>query len=84
MKHHPPAHHVDFRAEYLTRVKNLADARCMKIKRQTKISRSKNAKLQECVSLAGLQDLDWQILAKEKIQILHVKGFQSNNKLKFT
>jgi hypothetical protein len=36
------------------------------------------------VSLARLRDLDKQILAMEKIQILHVKGFQSNNKLEFT
>jgi hypothetical protein len=74
-KHHPLAHHVNVRAEFLTRVKDLAEARHMQIKRQTKISSNKNAKLQGCVSLAKLQDLDKQILAKEKIQILHVKGF---------
>jgi hypothetical protein len=56
-KHHPPTHHVNVRAEFLTRVKDLAEARHMKIKRQTKIS-SKNAKLQGCICLARLQDLD--------------------------
>jgi hypothetical protein len=30
-KHHPPTHHVNVRAEFLTRVKDLAEARCMKI-----------------------------------------------------
>jgi hypothetical protein len=57
-KHHPPAHHVNVRAEFLTRVKDLAEASHMKIERQTKISSNKNAKLQGCVSLARLQDLD--------------------------
>jgi hypothetical protein len=57
MKHHPPAHHVNVRAEFLTRVKDLAEARCMKVEGQTKISSSKSAKLQGCVSLASLQDL---------------------------
>jgi hypothetical protein len=83
-KHHPPAHHVNVRAEFLIRVKDLAEARRMKIKRQTKISSSKNAKLQGCVSLARLQDLDHQILAKEKTQILHVGGFRSIKKIEFT
>jgi hypothetical protein len=57
-KHQPPAHHVNVRAEFLTRVKNLAEASHMKIERQTKISSNKNAKLQGCVNLARLQDLD--------------------------
>ncbi len=66
-KHHPLAHHVNVRAEFLTKVKDLAEARHMQIKRQTKISSDKNAKLQGCVSLAKLQDLDKQILAKVSI-----------------
>ena len=37
-KHHPPAHHVNVRAEFLTRVKDIAETRHMKIERQTKIS----------------------------------------------
>jgi hypothetical protein len=57
-KHHPPAHHVNVRAEFLTRVKDIAETRHMKIERQTKISSNKNAKQQGCVSLARLQDLD--------------------------
>jgi hypothetical protein len=47
LKHHPPAHHVNVRAEFLTRVKDLVEARHMNIERQTKIS-SKNAKQQGC------------------------------------
>ncbi len=35
-KHHPPAHHVNVRGGFLTRVKDLAEARCTKIERQTK------------------------------------------------
>jgi hypothetical protein len=42
-KHHTPAHHVNVRAEFLTRVKDLAEAR------QTKKSSDKIATLQECV-----------------------------------
>ncbi len=38
MKHHPPAHHVNVRAEFLTRIKDLAEVRCMKINRQIKTS----------------------------------------------
>ncbi len=30
-KHHPPAHHVNMRAEYLTRVNDLADIRHTKL-----------------------------------------------------
>jgi hypothetical protein len=56
-KHHPPAHHVNVRGKFLTRVKDLAEARCTKIKRQTKTLSSKPAKLQGCVSLARLGDL---------------------------
>jgi hypothetical protein len=40
-KHHSPAHHVNVRAEFLTKVKDLADARHMKIETQTKISSNK-------------------------------------------
>ncbi len=57
-KHHPPAHHINVRAEFLMKVKDLADARHIKIERQTKISSNKNTKLQGCVSLARLRDLD--------------------------
>jgi hypothetical protein len=48
---------VNVRAKFLTRVKDLAEARCTKIKRQTKTSSSKPAKLHGCVSQAILQDL---------------------------
>jgi hypothetical protein len=27
-KHHPPAHHINVRSEFLARVKDLAEARC--------------------------------------------------------
>jgi hypothetical protein len=35
-KHHPPAHHVNVRSDFLTRVKDLAEARHMKIERQNR------------------------------------------------
>jgi hypothetical protein len=35
-KHHPPAHHVNVRAEFLTRVKDLAEARSQREQGQTK------------------------------------------------
>jgi hypothetical protein len=56
-KHHPPVHHVNIRGKFLTRVKDLAVARCTKIERQTKTLSSKPAKLQGCVSLARLGDI---------------------------
>ncbi len=56
-KHHLPAHHVNVRGKFLTRVKDLAEARCTKIERQTKLLSSKPAKLQGCVNLARLGDL---------------------------
>jgi hypothetical protein len=56
-KHHPPAHHVNVRAEFLTRVKDLAEARRMKHECQTKTSNNKIATLQGCVRKASLQEL---------------------------
>jgi hypothetical protein len=60
-KHHAPAHHVNVRAEFLTRVKDLAEAR------QTKKSSDKIATLQGCVRQASLRELAQQILARGKI-----------------
>jgi hypothetical protein len=84
-KHHPPAHHVNVRAEFLTRVKDLSEARRTKNEGQTKISSNKIAMLQGCVRQASLRELAQQILAKEKIsnsprgrfskqQLNHVEG----------
>jgi hypothetical protein len=56
-KHHPPAHHVNVRAEFLTKVKDLAEARCMINQEQTKNSYSTIAMLQGCLSLSSLQAL---------------------------
>jgi hypothetical protein len=53
-KHHPLAQHVNVRGKFLTGVKDLAEARCTKIERQTKTLSSKPEKLQGCVSLARL------------------------------
>jgi hypothetical protein len=39
MKHHPPAHHVNVRAEFLTKVQDLAEIRHMKTEGQTKTER---------------------------------------------
>jgi hypothetical protein len=30
-KHHPPLHHVNVRSEFLTKVKDLAEARCQQM-----------------------------------------------------
>ena len=60
-KHHAPAHHVNIRAEYLTRVKDYVEAR------QTKQSSNKIATLQGCVRQASLRELAQQILARGKI-----------------
>jgi hypothetical protein len=41
-KHHPPAHHVNVGAEFLTRVKDLSEARHTKNEGQTKIPKQQN------------------------------------------
>jgi len=60
-KHHAPAHHVNVRAEFLTRVKDLTEAR------QTKQANDKIAMLQGCVRQASIQELPQQILVRGKI-----------------
>jgi hypothetical protein len=35
-KHHPPLHHVNIRAEFLSRIKDLVEIRCQKTQGQTK------------------------------------------------
>jgi hypothetical protein len=80
-------HHVNVRAEFLTRVKDLSEARRTKKGGQTKIPSNKIAMLQGCVRQASLQELAQRILAKKKIsnspcgrfskqQLIHVEGFQ--------
>jgi hypothetical protein len=44
-KHHPPAHHFNVRAEFLTKVKDLAEARAA---RQTTNASENIATLQGC------------------------------------
>ncbi len=89
-KHHLPVHHVNVRAEFLTRVKDLSEARRTKNEGQTKIPSNKIAMLQGCVRQTSLWELAQQISAKEKIsnsprgrflkqQLNHVEGFQGNN-----
>ncbi len=68
-KHHAPAHHANVRAEFLTRVKDLAEAR------QTKQLSDKIATLQGCVRQASLRELAQRILARGRIQILPQKVF---------
>jgi hypothetical protein len=50
-KHHLPAHHVNVRAEFLTKVKDLAEARAA---RQTTNASENIATLQGCVRQASL------------------------------
>ncbi len=83
-KHHLPAHHVNVRAEFLTRVEDLANARRVKHDGQTKKSTSKIAMLQGCVRQASLQDLAQQILAMEKIQISPCERFSKQQPLDCT
>ena len=63
-KHHSLAHHVNVRAEFLTKVKDLADARVV---RQTTNTSDKIATLQGCVRQASIQGIAQRILAGEKI-----------------
>ena len=63
-KHHPPAHHVNVRAEFLTKVKDLAETRAA---RQTTNTSDKIATLQGCVRQASIQELAQRILAGGKI-----------------
>jgi len=60
-KHHVPAHHVNVRAEFLTRIKDLTKAR------QTKQANDKIATLQGCVRQASIQELAQRILTRGKI-----------------
>ena len=64
-KHHPPAHHVNVRAEFLTKVKDFAEA-CAD--RQTTHASEKIATLQGCVRQASLRDLVQRILARENFK----------------
>jgi hypothetical protein len=51
-KHHPPNHHPNVRAEILTKVQYLAEARQNQlVNGQTTAPQTQIAKLQECVSL---------------------------------
>ncbi len=52
-KHHPPAHHVNVRSEFLTKVKDLAEARRQRLEQgQTK----KTHKAQATTSYKGVLD----------------------------
>ena len=63
-KHHPPAHHVNVRAEFLTKIKDLADARAA---RQTTNTSDKITTLQGCVRQASVRKLAKRVLAKREI-----------------
>ena len=63
-KHHPPAHHVNVRAEFLTKIKDLADARAA---RQTTNTSDKITTLQGCVRQASVRELAKRVLAKREI-----------------
>jgi hypothetical protein len=66
-KHHSPAHHVNVRAEFLTRVKDLAEARSTKNVSQTTNLNHKITTSQGCVRQASIRELTKRILAREKI-----------------
>ena len=73
-KHHPPAHHVNVRAEFLTKVKDLAEARAA---RQTTNVSEKIATLQGCVRQASLRELAQRILAMRENLNSRPKGLQT-------
>jgi hypothetical protein len=73
-KHHLPAHHVNMRAEFLTKVKDLADARAA---RWTTNACDKIATLQGCVRQASLRELAQRILAMGENLNFHPKGLQN-------
>ena len=73
-KHHPPAHHVNVRAEFLTKVKDLAEARAA---RQTTNVSEKIATLQGCVRQVSLRELAQRILAMRENLNSRPKGLQN-------
>jgi hypothetical protein len=79
-KHHPPAHHVNVRAEFLRKIKDLADARAA---RQTTNASDKIAMLQGCVRQASLRELAQRVLAKREI-LISPKRFVKRQTLAFT
>ena len=75
-KHHAPAHHVNIRAEFLTKIKDLAEAR------QTKQgSSNKIATLQGCDRQASRGKLAQRILAKRENLNSLTEGFRSDNQI---
>ena len=52
-KHHPPAHHVNVRSEFLTKVKDMAEDRHQR-RRQTKSHLSQSKQLQGCAKLPNM------------------------------
>ena len=71
-KHHAPAHHANVRAESLTRVKDLAEAR------QTRQSSDKITMLQGCVRQASLRELAQRIFGERKNLNSSPEGFRSD------
>ena len=74
-KHHAPTHHVNVRAEFLTRVKDLAAAR------QTMQVSNKIATLQGCVRQASREKIAQRILARRENLNSLPEGFPSDNQL---
>ncbi len=74
-KHHPPAHHVNVRAEFLTKVKDLADARAA---RQTTNASDKIATLQGCVRQASLRELAQRIFSEKRNLNFLPKGLRND------
>jgi hypothetical protein len=63
-KHHPP---VNVRVAFLTKIKDLAEARRTKNVRTSERQKDKIATLQGCVRQASLRELVQRILARENI-----------------
>jgi hypothetical protein len=82
-KHHPLAHHVNVRAEFLTRVKDHTEARHMRHTGQTKNSSNKIATLQWCVRQASIQKLVQQIFSEGENLNSLPEGFWNDNRKVF-
>jgi hypothetical protein len=74
-KHHPPAHNIKMRSEFLTKVKELTS--------QQQATKSKNfakTKLQECAKLPVNRQSETSLGKGEKgrkILTIHVEGYQN-------
>ncbi len=81
-KHHRPAQLINVRADFSTKVKELAEAWRIKIDGQTKTSQEEIAMLQECVRQARLRELGTANFSEErkfKFSLSRLSNHQPNS-----